>query len=271
MERKKRQGILVSAVVLVIMATLTVSALKWGIKDTRDDSGFMENESESRNGQASMKFGGLSGSGRQTDSADAVPDGEREVSEKEALELIEQKYGKQSVGQDAEGMEYTYMGMQDTYGETYHNFEYRQVLQADASGGKTEDKGNIFVSLDGKIITLAGKSENEDIWKLYGMESDPVMIFLMQEDGGSAVCSLVLNSDYTFSFSYDPMSSYLPQGTFEVSGDKVICSTADGMYTYTFNVVDDRTLSFNEGESSVIESIGTDFMKPHNGSIFTTE
>ena len=57
----------------------------------------------------------------------------------------------------------------------------------------------------------------------------------------------------TFTFNYDPLSSYLAHGTFRISGGKVIAETDDGKYTYIFEITDNDTLTFIQKGSSEIE------------------
>ena len=56
-----------------------------------------------------------------------------------------------------------------------------------------------------------------------------------------------------FTFSYDPLSSYLPTGTVTPKGGELIMTTDDGKYTYTFRIVNTRVLRFLKEKSSSVE------------------
>lgn len=64
-----------------------------------------------------------------------------------------------------------------------------------------------------------------------------------------------VNSD-TFTFGYNPLSSYLSMGSITVSGGKVTAKTDDGLYTYVFELVDEDTVRFLADGSS--ETVGAD-------------
>ena len=55
-----------------------------------------------------------------------------------------------------------------------------------------------------------------------------------------------------FSFSYDPLSSYWPVGSYTVEGNQVIAATDDGRFRYVFTVVDEHTLAFDGEESDEV-------------------
>lgn len=59
--------------------------------------------------------------------------------------------------------------------------------------------------------------------------------------------------NYTFTFSYDPFSSYLAVGEYEIKNGKVIAETTDGNYTYIFKIIDNDTIAFIEKGSSDIK------------------
>lgn len=58
--------------------------------------------------------------------------------------------------------------------------------------------------------------------------------------------------DNTFTFHYDPLSSYLSHGSFEVANSKITAHTDDDKYTYIFKIVDNDTVCFVENGSSEI-------------------
>ena len=47
-----------------------------------------------------------------------------------------------------------------------------------------------------------------------------------------------------FTFVYDPLSSYLNWGKVTRKGNKLICITDDGLYTFVFEVIDSETVAF---------------------------
>ncbi len=80
---------------------------------------------------------------------------------------------------------------------------------------------------------------------------------------------LTLFEDGRFSFSYDPLSSYLSVGTFEKNEDLLTCRTSDGKYTYSFLVRDDTTLVFDAAGSSPLRLTDDRFgALPEDGSEF---
>ncbi len=58
--------------------------------------------------------------------------------------------------------------------------------------------------------------------------------------------------DKTFSFTYDPLSSYLSYGSFEITNGKIKAKTDDGKYTYIFKIIDNDKICFVEKGSSKI-------------------
>ena len=61
----------------------------------------------------------------------------------------------------------------------------------------------------------------------------------------ATIPSLTINtSDKTFNFTYDPFSSYLSVGTYEITDSTLTASTDDGERIYIFNIVNDNTLKF---------------------------
>ena len=73
-------------------------------------------------------------------------------------------------------------------------------------------------------------------------------------ESGKTVPTLTLNrTDNSFSFTFDPLSSYLSYGTYERKNSKIICKTDDGQYTYVFNITDEATLVFDKKASSSVK------------------
>lgn len=191
----------------------------------------------------------------------------------EALLLIEEKFGQNGSIDIESGNEISYVfeDIQEVNNADYYNFKYSLLIYNE---NKTLDHiskvGNVFVSTDGEIVTFAEKNKNN--WVLYENNSDTVLIFNMQPSGKQdAISCLVLNDDYTFTFTYDPYSSYLSYGKFAINDNKVVCETMDGLYKYVFDIVDDYNITFNEAESSTIEMIEDSLEKPKQGSLFTSE
>ncbi len=59
----------------------------------------------------------------------------------------------------------------------------------------------------------------------------------------------------TFTFCYDLLSSYLPQGTWEIEKGKVIATTDDKNHVYIFDIVDHDTIAFVQKGSSILTYI----------------
>lgn len=72
-------------------------------------------------------------------------------------------------------------------------------------------------------------------------------------ENGKTVPTLILNRrDNSFSFTFDPLSSYVSYGTYERADGKLICKTADGQYQFVFMVTDEATLVFDKKDSSPV-------------------
>lgn len=69
------------------------------------------------------------------------------------------------------------------------------------------------------------------------------------------VPNLTLFSDGTFGFSYDLLNSYYAVGTYKIQEDKIIASTEDGKYAYTFEKQGDKQYRFIADESSDVSLI----------------
>lgn len=76
----------------------------------------------------------------------------------------------------------------------------------------------------------------------------------------------------SFTFTYDPFSSYLPYGSFAQQGRMLTCRTSDGRQSYVFRVVDENTLAFEAGRSSAValtdERLGAQI---GDGAVFSRE
>lgn len=74
---------------------------------------------------------------------------------------------------------------------------------------------------------------------------DGVYVMDVISENSSLAPTLSINTkEKTFTFTYDVLSSYLPYGTYTVKDSLLTCKTDDGIFTYTFNIEDDNTLSF---------------------------
>lgn len=221
------------------------------------------------------EFSGLSKNDTsQSVASDSSETGSRaSITQDEALSLIEEKYGKNG-GTDkstGNGISYSFEGMELSGGQEYYCFKYSWLVPGNSGEpDRISTIGYIFVSVNGNVLSFAEK--NGDTWQLSNSEIQVVSIYAMQTDGiQDTIPTLILNSNYTFQFSYDMLSSYLPYGTFEKTEDKIVCRTVDGLYTYTFDIIAPEKLSFNEEKSSPIEMTDGSFGKPKNGSIFILE
>lgn len=73
-------------------------------------------------------------------------------------------------------------------------------------------------------------------------------------ESGKTVPTLTLNrTDNSFSFTFDPLSSYLSYGIYEQKDGKIICKTDDGQFRYVFKVTDEATLVFDKKASSSVK------------------
>ena len=104
-----------------------------------------------------------------------------------------------------------------------------------------------------------------------GNEKNPISAgtYTMQQTPGKAFAPAVtLNlHDNSFSFTYDPLLSYFPNGTFTVSDGKVRAVTDDGKFTYLFEIVDNTTLRFvQNGSAQTITASGE--LAVHDGATF---
>lgn len=80
--------------------------------------------------------------------------------------------------------------------------------------------------------------------------------YILKSDKEEFIPHIIINeSDKTFSISYDVLSSYLAAGTYTENNNQLALKTDDGKYHYTFDVVDDNTLTFNQKNSSDIDDI----------------
>jgi len=93
--------------------------------------------------------------------------------------------------------------------------------------------------------------------------------YTMQGDEEKSLATLTLNGS-DFEFSYDPLSSYLPAGTYTVEGGFVTATTSDGQYTYVFEVIESTILRFVESRSSDVSVTDPDKTEEiYDGAVFS--
>lgn len=121
------------------------------------------------------------------------------------------------------------------------------------------------------VIFLSGCSAEEtakrrEYWNtfldtpLYANHSG---IYTMQTENKDSTFVPSINLDMKnkkFTFSYNPLSSYLPTGTVTQKGGELIMTTDNGKYTYTFKIVNTNMLRFLKNKSSSVEPTDTNFV-----------
>lgn len=76
--------------------------------------------------------------------------------------------------------------------------------------------------------------------------------YILKTDKEEGIPQIIINeSDKTFSFSYDVLSSCLATGTYTENDERLELKTDDGKYYYTFDIVDDNTLKYNQKDTAV--------------------
>jgi len=80
---------------------------------------------------------------------------------------------------------------------------------------------------------------------------------------------LQLQEDNVFTFTFDPLSSYLNYGHYTIQDDRLIAITDDGRHQYCFQILNQYTLRFLQSQSSEVspidERLGT---KVTDGALF---
>lgn len=95
---------------------------------------------------------------------------------------------------------------------------------------------------------------------------------LSNNAANSPACLTLDPAAEEFTFSYDVLSSYFSFGNYEIVDDKLVATTSDGLYHYTFTIIDEKTLVFVEAESSsVILTDKNAGQQIKNGCRFTKE
>lgn len=214
-------------------------------------------------------FDGLENKKEKVEKEEELPAGS--ITADEALILIEKEYGKNGSKDENTGNErsYVYEDIQTSDGQQYYNFRYSWIIyNKKGDADHISQLGNIFVSMDGSVVQFAEKTE--DGWQLSNANPEVMEIFQMQpENGKDSVSTLILNTDYTFQFSYNPfMSSSLPYGKFEIKKKEIICTDTNNQNIYVFDVLNDDTISFNQKKSSELNVSDESFSYPTNGSVF---
>ncbi len=81
-------------------------------------------------------------------------------------------------------------------------------------------------------------------------------LYTLKTDKEEFIPQIILNTnDKTFFFSYDVLSSYIASGTYTKNHKQLELKTEDGTYHYTFDIIDDNTLKFNQENSSDVKLI----------------
>jgi hypothetical protein len=73
-----------------------------------------------------------------------------------------------------------------------------------------------------------------------------------EKENAGAIVPAITISDGTFTFSYDPLSSYLSYGEYDIQDDRLILTTVDEKNQYTFQI-NGKSLFFIEEESSDVK------------------
>lgn len=78
--------------------------------------------------------------------------------------------------------------------------------------------------------------------------------YIMEHDDETVLTPSVTISDDTFTFFYDPLSSYMPIGSYKIEEDVLTLTTDDKKYHYVFRI-DGDSLIFQKDESSTVRLI----------------
>lgn len=138
----------------------------------------------------------------------------------------------------------------------------REILYLKTDTGLFESY-YVFVQNNGERYLALGSVTDKDIRGVYELvlQNAPAETnvwrgteYRMTDAGsGKLVPTLTLNrTDNSFSFTFDPLSSYLSYGIYEQKDGKIICKTDDGQFRYVFKVTDEATLVFDKKSSSPV-------------------
>ena len=148
-----------------------------------------------------------------------------------------------------------------TVGELFEN--NREILYLKTDTGLFESY-YVFVQNNGERYLALGSVTDKDIRGVYELvlQTAPAETNvrtgteyrMTDAESGKFVPTLTLNrTDNSFSFTFDPLSSYLSYGSYERKNNKIICKTDDGQYKYVFNITDEATLVFDKKASSPVK------------------
>lgn len=98
------------------------------------------------------------------------------------------------------------------------------------------------------LLMLAGCKSSEDTPTVKNGS------YIMEHDGEIFLSPSVTIADDTFTFFYDPLSSYMPIGNYTVEEDILTLTTDDKKYHYVFRI-DGNSLIFQKEESSTVRLI----------------
>lgn len=89
-----------------------------------------------------------------------------------------------------------------------------------------------------------------------GNKQNNTKTYTLKDDSEEFISQIIIDeSNNTFMFSYDVMSSYLAVGQYTESKGQLKLKTDDGKYHYTFDIIDENTLKFKQENSSRINRI----------------
>lgn len=96
---------------------------------------------------------------------------------------------------------------------------------------------------------------------------------MTDSESGKLVPTLTLNrKDNSFSFLFDPLSSYISYGSFERENGKIICKTDDGQNRYVFRITDEATVTFDKKASSLVKVIDSKIAcEIRDGAVFSAK
>ncbi len=148
-----------------------------------------------------------------------------------------------------------------TVGELFEN--NREILYLKTDTGLFESY-YVFVQNNGERYLALGSVTDKDIRGVYELvlQNAPAETNvrtgteyrMANAESGKTIPTLTLNrKDNSFSFTFDPLSSYLSYGKYERKNGQIICKTADGQYKYVFKVTDEATLVFDKKASSPVK------------------
>lgn len=103
------------------------------------------------------------------------------------------------------------------------------------------------------------ESDGQETEETKDFALQPGRYYMEVPEGIQYICipCLLIEDESSFSFSYDPFSSYLAFGWYGIKDDILTAKTGDGLYEYHFSVSEDGELTFLEEESSKVISSHT--------------